>query len=94
VWVRYLCEFNAQDICLEMDRLTVPTLILEPGLEGIHHDPENNYMEVFCHDSWMDCGENNPRITMKTIPDSRACLWLDQPEEVSRAVVDFLNGVD
>ncbi len=94
VWVRYLCEFNAQDISVEMDKLAVPTLILEPGIESNFHDPGQDYMELFCHKSWEGSTENNPKITVKTISISRACLWFDQPEEVNKAVVDFVKGVD
>jgi len=94
VWVGYLCEFYAQDISLEMNEVGVPTLILRPGLEGIHHDPGNNYMEMFCHKSWEGCIENNPRITVRTINSSRACLWFDQPQEVNKTVVEFLERVD
>jgi|WetSurMetagenome_2_1015567.scaffolds.fasta_scaffold06711_5 pimeloyl-ACP methyl ester carboxylesterase len=91
VWVRYLCEFNAQDISLDMPRIAVPTLILKPGLEGLYHDPINNYMDNYCHKSWEGSVENNPLITLKTIPNARVCLWVDQPAEVKRAVVGFLK---
>ncbi|MCI0330233.1 MAG: alpha/beta hydrolase [candidate division Zixibacteria bacterium] len=94
VWIRYLCEFNAQDISVEMPKLAVPTLLLKPGLEGNFFDPGQNYMELFCLKSWEGSVEKNPKITVKTIPNSRACLWFDQPEEVNRAVVDFLKSVD
>jgi pimeloyl-ACP methyl ester carboxylesterase len=94
VWVRYLCEFNAQDISVEIAKLTVPTLILKPGLEGNFNEPGGNYMELFCHKSWEGSVENNPKIRVKTIPNSRVCLWFDQPEEVNRAVTDFLKSVD
>jgi pimeloyl-ACP methyl ester carboxylesterase len=94
VWVRYLCEFNAQDISLEMHRVAVPTLILKPGLEGIFHSPGNNYMDNYLHRSWEGCVENNPRITLETIPDSRVCLWFDRPQEVKKAVLDFLKSTD
>jgi len=94
VWVRYLCEFNAQDISLEMDKVTVPTLILKPGLEGLYFDPGMNYMDAYCHKSWEGPAGSNPKITLKTIANSRACLWLDQPREVNSAVVGFLNGLD
>ncbi len=93
VWVRYLCEFNAQDISAEMAKLTVPTLILKPGLEGNFHDPGQNYMELFCHKSWEGSVENNLKIRVKTILNSRVCLWFDQPQEVNKTVVDFLNSV-
>jgi pimeloyl-ACP methyl ester carboxylesterase len=96
VWVRYLCEFNAQDITFEMGKVAVPTLILKPGLEGVPINPglSSNYMENYCHKSWEGSIENNPRIIVKTIPDSRVCLWFDQPVEVNKAVVDFLKSVN
>jgi pimeloyl-ACP methyl ester carboxylesterase len=93
VWVRYLCEFNAQDISPEMSKVTVPTLILKPGLDGVARDPDRSYMDNYCNKSWDGSVENNPKITVKTIPNSRVCLWFDQPEEVNKAVVGFLNGV-
>jgi pimeloyl-ACP methyl ester carboxylesterase len=94
VWVRYLCEFNAQDISLEMDKVTVPTLILEPGLEGAYHDPGNDYMDAFLHKSWEGRTGSNPKITVKTIANARACPWVDQPQAVNDAVAGFLTGLD
>jgi pimeloyl-ACP methyl ester carboxylesterase len=93
VWVRYLCEFNAQDVCLEMDRLTVPTLLLEPGLENLPHDPGNNYMEGFCRGSWSGCIENRENVTVHRIAHARACPWFDQPTEVRDRVREFLGGL-
>jgi pimeloyl-ACP methyl ester carboxylesterase len=93
VWVRYLCEFNAQDVTVGLDKLSVPTLLLEPGLDGLWHEAGQNYMEAYCHKSWEGAVEKNPRITVKTIPHSRACLWFDQPEPVSAAVSAFLEGL-
>ncbi len=89
VWVRYLCEFNAQDISFEMGKLTVPTLFLEPGLEGVTNNPSQNYMENYCKKSWEGSIEKNTKISVKTIPNSRVCLWFDQPEAVHQAVADF-----
>lgn len=87
VWVRYLNEFNAQDICPELERLTVPTLLLEPGFEANAHDPGNHYMELYCSYSWERCGRG---IVTKKIPDARICLWYDQPKQVSDAIRAFL----
>ncbi|MCI0594958.1 MAG: alpha/beta hydrolase [candidate division Zixibacteria bacterium] len=96
VWVRYLCEFNAQDITFEMGKLTVPTLLLKPGLEGVPINPglSTNYMENYCHKSWEGSFESNPKVSVKTIPNSCVCLWFDQPEEVHQAVADFLKKVE
>jgi pimeloyl-ACP methyl ester carboxylesterase len=93
VWIRYLCEFNAQDICPELSKLSVPTLILKPGLEGLQNDPGHNYMENYVQKSWDGCAQDNARITVKTIHNSRVCLWFDQSKEVNTAVTDFLKSV-
>ncbi len=92
VWVRYLCEFQAQDSCLDLDRLSTPTLLLIPGFEGNYHDPGNDYMQLFCHQSWDGFWENHPQITRQIIPNSRICMWLDQPELVHDAIASFLQG--
>lgn len=94
VWVRYLCEFNAQDVTTEMDKIAVPTLLLQPGLEGLWHDPGSNYMRNYCHTSWKGSVEKNPKLIVKTIPESRICLWLDQPEAVHEAITGFLKQVN
>jgi pimeloyl-ACP methyl ester carboxylesterase len=94
VWIRYLCEFNSQDISFDLDKLTVPTLLLKPGLEGVYHDPANHYLENYLHKSWVGSAEKNPVIAVKIIPDSRICPWIDKPEEVSAAVLDFLNSLN
>jgi len=93
VWVRYLCEFHAQDVSLELGGLTVPTLVLKPGLDSVYHDPGNNYMVAYCHSGWDKPATENPRISIVTIPDSRACLWLDQPDKVNAAIADFLSHI-
>jgi pimeloyl-ACP methyl ester carboxylesterase len=93
VWIRYLCEFHAQDITGELGRLTVPTLILRPGLEGLWFDGPNYMEEMFGYKGWMGFVEQNPKITVKVIPNSRACLWFDQPEEVKNAVLAFLGTI-
>ncbi|MGQ0720773.1 MAG: alpha/beta fold hydrolase [Candidatus Eiseniibacteriota bacterium] len=94
VWVRYLCEYNAQDICAELGDLAVPTLLLEPGLEGAAHDPDNDYMKSLCHDSWDGCIGSGAPFTRRVVPDSRACLWFDRPAEVGSAIAEFLAGLE
>ena len=91
-WVRYLCEFNAQDVTVGLDRLEVRTLLLKPGLEGLPHDPGQNYMENYCSVSWKGVIETHPQIATKTVPNSRVCMWYDQPEKVKEVVAAFLRG--
>lgn len=93
VWIRYLCEFNAQDLTVELPNLKVPTLLLKPGLEGLYYQGAQNYMEIFCHKSWGAIGKN-AKIKVKTIPHTRALPWFDKPVEVKEAMIDFLKNVE
>ncbi len=93
VWVRYLNEFNSQDISLQLDSLTVPTLLLLPGLEDLFYQPGANYMFAYTHTSWVPAAGNHKSITSVTIPNSRICMWLDQPEKFNEEVNKFLAGV-
>ncbi len=93
VWVRYLCEFYAQDVTLELDRLAVPTLLLRPGLENHYHPPDNDYLRAYTHRSWGDAAAEHETLEAKTIPNSRIVMWIDQPELVDAAVNAFLERV-
>lgn len=93
-WIRYLCEYHAQDITLDLGSLKVPTLILEPGLEGLVFDPGNNYMDAFCGRSWEGPNKLNSAIRYETIPNTRACMWFDQPEKVNAVIAEFLGEVN
>lgn len=93
VWVRYLNEFYCQDIAQQLDSLTVPTLLLYPGLEGLYSDPNQNYMYASCHTSWASSAPNHKLITSVTIPNSRICMWIDQPEKFNDEMSKFLAGV-
>ncbi len=93
VWIRYLCEFNAQDISFDIHSLKVPTLLLKPGLEGIIDMPEQKYMYDYCHRSWDGILTKSAKIIVKTIPNSRVCLWFDQPAQVRSVIRDFLQGL-
>lgn len=91
VWVRYLCEFFAQDVSLDLGDLKVPALVLRPGLEGLYHDPGSDYMNAYAHAGWDGAALENPHVKMMTIPKSRIFMWLDQPEAVRRALDGFLD---
>ena len=89
-WVRYLCEFYAYDVTFDIPKLTVPTLLLKPGLEGNYFDPGQDYLTGFCHIGWNLAIENGAKMTVKTIPNTRVCMWFDQPELVAKEVREFM----
>ncbi len=92
-WVRYLCEFYAYDVTFDLPKLRVPTLLLKPGLEGNFFDPGQDYMTGFCHTGWNLAIEQGAKMTVKTVPNSRACPWFDQPEIVYQEIRDFMNTI-
>jgi pimeloyl-ACP methyl ester carboxylesterase len=94
VWVRYLCEFFSQDVSLMLDRLSVPTLLLKPGMEGNFVEPGNNYMRSYCHISWEASAPKNDRIRKVIIPESRVFMWFDQPDKFDNEVTAFLSDLD
>ncbi len=90
VWVRYLCEYHAQDITLEMGKLTTPILLVMPGLEGIQFDPGNNYMYNFCYPGWDNVIRENKNISVDTVANARVFVWEDQPHTLDSVVNEFL----
>ncbi len=93
VWVRYLNEFNSQDITQHLDSLRVPVLLLKPGLEGNYSDPGQDYMTGYCHTAWNATLAKGGMIEAKTIANARVCLWFDQPEAVAAAMRSFIAGL-
>ncbi len=89
VWVRYLCEFNAQDINLDLPRLSVPTLLLKPRAEDLPKSPDTDYLQGFLHTSWEGRAAGNA-MTIQTIPNSRVFIWVDQPDLVEEALKTFI----
>lgn len=92
-WVRYLCEFLAQDATLELDGLDVPMLVLHPGLERLYHEKDNNYVDAYARRSWGETLSRVPTVTVDTIPDTRIVMWYDRPDAVNEAIDAFLSGL-
>lgn len=92
VWVRYLCEFFAQDATVGLADLAVPILLVRPGLEGVYHDPGNNYMYAFTARSWGGIPQRYPHVREVVVPNTRGVPWADRPEAVTAAVDAFLTG--
>ncbi len=91
VMTRYLCEFYATDIAVEFERITVPTLIILPGFDEKYLKENGHFRDKeYLWEGWSKA-RTNPRFQFTTIPDARLFLWIDQPEAVSAAIVQFLS---
>ena len=93
VWIRYLLEFYSIDMAPRLKDLRVPVLVVQPGFDDPGHyvEPDRNYMRSLCLDSWRGAAELSDRLEFVTIPRSRLFVMYDQPDELDRAVEQFLR---
>ncbi len=98
VMVRYICEFQAADISLEVSKVKCPMLVLRPGFttEMISHpeDGTTNYIKPQFIDSWDEVKKLNPSVQIRDIANSGAFIWKDQPKQCSEAIFSFVLGLD
>jgi pimeloyl-ACP methyl ester carboxylesterase len=95
VMVRYLCEFQAADVTLEMSKIKCPVLILRPGFSSdLLTHPEDgtvNYIKPQFVDSWESAKKQNPSIEIQDVPNSSTFIWKDQPEETTKHIAKFMR---
>lgn len=93
VVIRYLVEFWASDISLEFDAIARPVLVLTPGFtEAMLTHEDTQWLKLYFFDGWKGV-ESNPLVQRKVIDDAAIFVWLDQPEKVSEAVMEFVEGL-
>ncbi len=89
-WVRYLCEFFAQDATPLVDSLPYPVLALQPSLEGCYQPaPEGDYLDAYTRAAWDGHTDN---LQLQTIPDSRLFIWKDNPEATLTAIREYARN--
>lgn len=91
VWIRYLCEFLAQDVTLDLHRLKTPTLLLIPDMEGAFVPPSGNYMDAYLNQGWKPVLDSSPALEAQIVPDTRVILWADRPDLIDDLVTRFLD---
>ncbi len=92
VQIRYILEFYSMDITHELNNLTVPTLIVQPGFndDNFYLDPERpNYMKNLTLDSWK--GVEHELITFRKIDHTRLFLMYDKPKELKSVIQTFVG---
>jgi len=91
VWIRYLCEFFAQDVTTDLKDLKVPTLLIQPGLEGAYQEDGMNYLDAYLYASWARSSAYQ-FLDVVRVPDSRIMIWHDRPAAVEAKILDFLTS--
>lgn len=95
VWVRYLNEFYAQDVYLDLPKLTVPVLIVQPGFDDDCYadSPGLTYMRSYCRASWDGAERQNALVRSVTVNDARLFIMDDQPDKLDQVIKDFLKSL-
>jgi pimeloyl-ACP methyl ester carboxylesterase len=97
VMVRYLSEFHASDVTLELDKVKCPVLVLRPGFKpemlNDTQNPDLNYIKPQFIDSWERDAKANPNFKIQDIQSSGAFVWKDQPEETGKHIMTFVKAL-
>jgi pimeloyl-ACP methyl ester carboxylesterase len=93
VIIRYLCEFFASDVTLELQKIKCPVLVLRAGFnDHVLQNSINNYVKPQFIDSWTEASTSNPLITIKLVPNAGSFVWKDQPSMVYDEINHFLQA--
>lgn len=96
VLVRYLCEFQAADITLELSKIKCPLLVLRPGFKSelLSHpeDGTTNYIKPQFIDSWDSAKKQNASLELVDVLNAGTFIWKDQPRKTYNLIENFVNG--
>ena len=92
VMIRYLCEFFASDVTLELEKIKCPVLILRATFNTrILQAPINNYVRPQFIDLWNETTLKNQLIKVKDIQGAASFVWKDNPAKVYAEIKIFLS---
>jgi len=94
VKIRYLCEFWASDVTLNLDRLRVPVLTLIPDFdEKFLAGPINGFAKTAFVDSWQSLVPKYQKFELVKIPEARLLALEDQPKRADDAIAAFVAKI-
>lgn len=94
VMVRYLCEFFASDVTLEMNKIKSPVLALLPSFNNsVLENPVNNYILPQFITKWETLARENTFIKYKKIQNAASFIWKDNPEQCYQIISHFIHSL-
>jgi pimeloyl-ACP methyl ester carboxylesterase len=92
VMIRYLLEFFASDITIELDKIQCDVLVLRPSFNPtVLQNPINNYVLPQFINVWDRAVGMNRLIQVKDIPGAATCVWKDNPLATAREISEFIK---
>jgi pimeloyl-ACP methyl ester carboxylesterase len=94
VMIRYLLEFFASDITIELDKIQCGVLVLRPSFNpAVLQNPINNYLLPQFINIWDRAAGMNRLIQVKDIPGAATCVWKDNPVATAREISEFIKSL-
>jgi pimeloyl-ACP methyl ester carboxylesterase len=95
IMIRYLCEFFASDITLELDKIKCPVLVLRAAFNtGVLQKKVNNYVKPQFIDSWGKAAAKNALLQVKDITNAGAFIWKDNPNDTYNSIDAFMQQLN
>ena len=92
IFVRYLVEFWAADLTMELDHVRVPVLVVSPEFDEERIGDAASWLPYYFEDSWKGI-KTIELIERVHIPDAHIFVWWDQPEKVNLEVERFIGAL-
>jgi pimeloyl-ACP methyl ester carboxylesterase len=92
VLIRYLCEYHASDVRLDMAKLTQPLLMIQPSFTAaVRADTTRNYLQSFFEEPWKGMFEKRPHTQTMYLEGAGILVLDDQAAKVDEAIAAFLK---
>jgi len=92
VLIRYLCEFHASDVALDLAASKLPLLLIEPSFTAaLRADPKRTYLAGYFKEPWQGLFKDRPKSETIFLEDAGILLMDDKPAEVDGAIAAFLS---
>jgi hypothetical protein len=92
VLIRWLCEFHASDLLVELPKLQRPLMVVEPGFTvALRADPARSYLQAFFVEPWRSAISGRPATETLTVDGAGIMVMDDQAEIVDRKFAEFVK---
>lgn len=92
VAVRYSCEYFASDVIAEIESVKCSILVIRPMFteKFWKNQMNSSWVQPQFIESWNVAQVKKPSIKIVDIPDSGVFVWKDRPDEVNKAIKEFV----
>ncbi|WP_273565850.1 alpha/beta hydrolase [Maribacter halichondriae] len=92
IMIQYLCEFNSQDVLLDINQIEKELLVIVPGYDKKTLN-EGSSMTSFINSNYIDpwLALKNPHIKVIKVENSANCIFCDNPNKLEGIISALFN---